>query len=58
LSLPSILSSVRTCFEQISDIRNVETPACNYSQTEILMSGLAMMFTQEPSMCILQVKIP
>jgi len=54
LSLPSILSSVRTCFEQISDIRNVETPACNYSQTDILMSGLAMMFTQEPSMAKFQ----
>lgn len=57
LSLPSILSSVRASFEQIPDVRNIEASALNYNQTDVLMSGLAMMFTQEPSMAKFQRKL-
>jgi len=57
LSLPSILSSVKSSFEQISDVRNAKAPAYRYQKTDILMSGLAMMFTQEPSMAKFQRKL-
>ena len=50
LSLPSILSSIKASFEKIPDSRNIESAAYSYQQTDILMSGLAMMFTQEASM--------
>jgi len=54
LSLPSIITLIKNSFESIPDVRNKDAHAYQYKQTDVLMTGLAMMFAQEPSMAEFQ----
>ena len=50
LRLSQLLPVVREVFDQIPDWRQEAATALSYPLTDVLMSGLAMMLVQDPSM--------
>lgn len=57
LQLSRLLPAIRQTFSHIPDHRDPEASAHSYPLTDVLMSGLAMMFLQDPSMLEFQKRL-
>lgn len=57
LRLSQLLPAIRDVFNQVADHRDPEASAHSYPLPDVLMSGLAMMFAQDPSMLEFQTRL-
>lgn len=57
LRLSRLLPAIKDEFDQISDFRNGDASAHLHPLSDVLMSGLAMMFVQDPSMLEFQQRL-
>jgi hypothetical protein len=57
LRLSKLIPAIREVFDRIPDDRNSDSEALSYTVSEVLMSSLAMMTVQDPSMLEFQKRL-